>query len=115
MSYMSKFEHGRPVSAAPRRAATGRNRSKASGRQREQELITRYISVDAPADPRERSEPTIKGTGTPVWVVAEYYTQATAGSSVITARDYDLTENEVKAAVAYYRLHRDELKELNKG
>ena len=112
---MRKQKRATAVSAAPRRAATGRNRSKASARQREQELITRYISVDAPADPRERSEPTIKGKGTPVWVVAEYYTQATAGSSVITARDYDLTEDEVRAAVAYYRRHKDEFKKVAEG
>lgn len=68
-------------------------------------LIKRHIVDEATADPRKRNEPVIKRTGTPVWVVAGYCLRACEGSVELAAKDYELTEDEVCAALAYYRQH----------
>jgi uncharacterized protein (DUF433 family) len=68
-------------------------------------LIERHITDEPTADPRKRNEPVITRTGTPVWVVVAYCQQARQGSVEMTARDYALTEDEVRAALAYYHQH----------
>lgn len=73
------------------------------------QLIEQYISDERTADPHLRNEPTIKGKGTPVWAVAGYCLQATGGSTIDTAKAYNLTELEVKAALVYYHKHKEEM------
>jgi len=68
-------------------------------------LIAQYILDEPIADPHKRDEPVLKRTGTPVWAVVGYCLRARQGSVATTARDYALTEDEVRATLAYYRLH----------
>jgi len=68
-------------------------------------LIERYITDEPTADPRKRNEPVIARTGTPVWAVVAYCQQACKGSVEMVARDYTLTAEEVRAALAYYQQH----------
>src|SRR4030095_14964715 len=68
-------------------------------------LIERYIMDQPTADSRRRNEPVITRTGTPVWAVVAYCQQACKGSVEMAARDYALTQEEVRAALAYYQQH----------
>jgi hypothetical protein len=74
------------------------------------DLIEQYITDEATADSRKRNEPVLTRTGTPVWVVAGYCLRACDGSIELAAKDYELTEDEVRAALVYIRdfqwLHR---------
>jgi uncharacterized protein (DUF433 family) len=47
----------------------------------------------------------LKRTGTPVWAVIGYCLRACDGSVELTAQDYNLTQEEVQAALAYYQQH----------
>ena len=69
------------------------------------DLIERYITDEATADSRKRNEPILTRTGTPVWVVAGYCLRACDGSIELAAKDYELTEDEVRAALAYSQRH----------
>ena len=68
-------------------------------------LIEQHITDVRTADPHKRNEPLITRTGTPVWVVVAYCQRARKGAVEQTAADYGLTEEEVQAALAYYRRH----------
>jgi uncharacterized protein (DUF433 family) len=68
-------------------------------------LVEQHILDAATSDPHHRNEPVLKRTGTPVWVVVGYCLRACEGSVAEAAQDYQLTEDEVQAALAYYRLH----------
>src|SRR6266508_1444463 len=70
-------------------------------------LIEQHISDDATSDPRRRNEPIIKRTGTPVWAVVGYCLRACEGSVELAVQDYNLTQEEVQAALAYYQQHPD--------
>ena len=70
-------------------------------------LIEQHIVDDPTADPRLRNDAVFKRTGTPVWVVIGYCLRACDGSVELAAQDYGLTEEEVRAALAYYRRHPD--------
>ena len=70
-------------------------------------LIEQHILDAATSDPHRRNEPVLKRTGTPVWVVIGYCLRACEGSVESAAQDYQLTEDEVHAALAYYRQHPD--------
>ena len=69
------------------------------------QLIVQHITDEATADPRKRSEPVITRTGTPVWAVVGYCLRACEGSVELAAKDYALTQDEVRAALAYYQQH----------
>lgn len=71
------------------------------------DLIERHIADDVTSDPRRRNEPVLKRTGTPVWAVIGYCLRACDGSVELTAQDYNLTQEEVQAALAYYHQHLD--------
>ena len=66
-----------------------------------------YIADDATPDPCRRNEPVLKRTGTPVWAVVGYCLRACSGSVPLAAQEYGVTEEEVEAALAYYRQHPD--------
>ena len=70
-------------------------------------LIKQHIADDVTSDPRRRNEPVLKKTGTPVWAVIGYCLRACDGSVELTAQDYNLTQEEVQAALAYYRRRPD--------
>ena len=74
------------------------------------ELIQRYITVPhGTSDPNVRKEPFIRDKGTPVWVVVGYYL---GGHSLAqTAAAFDLTEEELQAALCYYQRHEAEIKQ----
>ena len=68
-------------------------------------LIEQHITDEITTDPHRRNEPVLKRTGAPVWAVAGYCLRACEGSVDLAAQDYELTEEEVRAALAYYRHH----------
>ena len=70
-------------------------------------LIEQHIVDDVTSDARRRNEPVIKRTGTPVWAVVGYCLRACDGSVELVAHDYNLTQEEVQAALAYYHQHPD--------
>lgn len=70
-------------------------------------LIEQLVSDDVTSDPRRRNEPVIKRIGTPVWAVVGYCLRACDGSVELAAQDYNLTQEEVQAALAYYHQHPD--------
>ena len=70
------------------------------------DLIEQYIREDpewpGPAEAR------IAGYGVPVWALIGYYRVVNADLSRV-ATDYDLPEDAVRAALAYYRRHQEEI------
>ena len=68
-------------------------------------LIEQHIADDTTSDPRRRNEPVLKRTGTPVWAIVGYCLRACDGSVELAAQDYNLTKEEVQAALAYYQQH----------
>ena len=70
-------------------------------------LIEQHIADNVTSDSRRRNEPVIKRTGTPVWAVVGYCLRASNGSVELAAQDYNLTQEEVQAALAYYHQHPD--------
>jgi uncharacterized protein (DUF433 family) len=70
------------------------------------ELIQREIEADAlrpgPANVR------LRRSGVPVWALIGYFNAAN-GDEDIVARDYELSRDEVSAAIAYYKQHRPEI------
>jgi len=73
----------------------------------DERLIKQYITDVRTSDPLKRNEPVITRTGTPVWVVVAYCRSARNGDVSKTAADYSLEDEEVEAALAYYRRHPD--------
>jgi uncharacterized protein (DUF433 family) len=71
-------------------------------------LIQRYTTMPhATADPHARREPFIRDKGTPVWVVVGYHLGG--HSSAQTAAAFTLTEEELQAALCYYKQHKEEI------
>lgn len=68
-------------------------------------VIEQYIVDNGTSDPHRRNEPVIKRTETPVWAVVGYCLRACEGSVELAAHDYNLTQEEVQAALAYYHRH----------
>jgi uncharacterized protein (DUF433 family) len=68
------------------------------------ELLARWIEPDAayPGDP----EAHIANTGIPVWALVGHY-KANGQHAGLTAEDYRLPIEAIKAALAYYRGHRE--------
>jgi uncharacterized protein (DUF433 family) len=71
----------------------------------DERLIQQYITDVRTSDPTRRNEPVIARTGTPVWAVVAYCRNARKGDVAQTAVDYSLKDEEVEAALAYYRHH----------
>lgn len=73
----------------------------------EEELLQREIEIDpyqpGPANVR------LRRTGTHVWAIIGHYRDAVHGDEAAIARDYELTSDELKAALLYYRRHRPEI------
>jgi uncharacterized protein (DUF433 family) len=71
------------------------------------ELIRQEIELDpyrpGPAEAR------LRRSGVHVWAIIGYYLLGAAGDKQVVKRDYELTEQEVEAALAYYRRHRAEI------
>jgi uncharacterized protein (DUF433 family) len=67
--------------------------------------VDQYIESDpyrpGPAGARLRS------SGVPVWALISYYKFAVHEDAEQTARDYELTREDVAAAIAYYHQHRE--------
>ena len=70
------------------------------------DLVQQYIRED-PEWPGA-AEARIAGYGVPVWALIGYY-RAVNGDLSRVATDYDLPEDAVRAALAYYREHQKEL------
>lgn len=78
------------------------------------ELLQQYIVIShETADLNMRKEPFIRDKGTPVWVVVGYHI---GGHSLAeTAMAFGLTEEEVQAALSYYRRHEPEIAQRIEG
>jgi uncharacterized protein (DUF433 family) len=75
-----------------------------------EELIQRHITTPyEPLDIDARQEPFIRAKGTPVWVIIGYYLGGHSRAQIATG--FDLTEEEVQAAFAYYERHEAEIME----
>lgn len=48
----------------------------------------------------------LKTSGVPIWALISYYKCAVHGDVEQTARDYELSEEEVAAALIYYHRHK---------
>ena len=75
----------------------------------EQTLIDQYIEEN-PRFPGA-AEAWLRETGVPVWAIVGYYQQAAGGDDARVAEDYELPPDAVRAALAYYRLHRRAIEE----
>jgi uncharacterized protein (DUF433 family) len=72
------------------------------------ELIRRYISVPyGSPDPDLRKEPFIRDKGTPVWVIVGYHLGGHSLDQTVEA--FSLTEEELQAALSYYKHHESEI------
>ena len=69
----------------------------------EDELVERFIELD-PWRPG-KANALLKPYGVPVWALAGYFQQGEPRISQ-AARDYDLPDEVVRAALAFYRRHR---------
>jgi len=68
------------------------------------ELIARYIELD----PRHRwpGGARLRDSGVHVWALVGHWRYATDGNAAAVAHDYDLPEEAVRAALAYYERHK---------
>lgn len=73
----------------------------------EEEIIQQEIEIDphrpGPANVR------LRRSGAHVWAVIGYFLYAVNGDEQALARDYELSTEEVRAALLYYRRHRSEI------
>lgn len=72
-----------------------------------EELLRQEIEID-PMRPGP-AEVRLRRSGVHVWAVIGYYLYAAKQDEGMVARDYDLSAEEVQAALAYYRMHRPEI------
>lgn len=72
-----------------------------------QSLIDRYIELD-PERPSP-SEARLRDAGIHVWALIGHYLFAVGQDLTAVARDYDLPEEAVAAALAFYQKHRHEI------
>ncbi len=70
--------------------------------EQEQQLIERWI--ERPPDRPGPQEARLKEHGVPVWIVVGYW-QGSEQDSTVVARAYDIPQEAVAAAFAYYRRH----------
>lgn len=70
-------------------------------------LIEKHITDVRTANPNKRNEPMLKRTGIPVWAIVAYCQRARKGDVSQTAADYELSEEEVHAAIEYHKQHPD--------
>jgi len=73
--------------------------------QAEQALIDQYIAQDG--SECEPEEATLAATGAAVWAIIGYWRDAVGGDEEQTAVDYEVPVEAIRAAVAYYRRHRE--------
>lgn len=66
-------------------------------------LIGRYLEM-APRRPSP-AEALLRNSGVPIWALVGHYL-AVDRDRYVVAHDYDISLDEVAAAVAYYRRHR---------
>ncbi len=59
-------------------------------------------------DESEPDEARLRQSGVPVWALIEYL-KAASGNKALVAHDYDISLDEVRAAIAYYEEHRQAL------
>lgn len=73
----------------------------------EEEILQQEIEIDpyrpGPANVR------LRRSGAHVWAVIGYFLYAVKGDEQALARDYDLSSEEVQAALLYYQRHRPEI------
>ena len=65
------------------------------------ELIDQFIEER----PYETGEPRLRPSAVPVWAIIGHW-QATGRDASEVAKDYEVPEVEVRAALAYYKRHR---------
>ena len=73
---------------------------------RDKDLVARYVELD-PNRP-SLDEARLVGSGVNVWAIVGYL-RVTNGDVQQTAHDYDVPEEAVEAALAYYRRHRSRI------
>lgn len=64
-------------------------------------LIERHVAEDLISPDRAR----LTDSGVPIWVLVAYL-QAANGDPAATAAEYEISEEEMAAALAYYERHR---------
>jgi uncharacterized protein (DUF433 family) len=74
---------------------------------RRDELLKREIEAD-PYRPGPANV-ILRRSGVHVWAIVGHYLYAVGKDKTAVARDYDLSLEEVEAALAYYRRHRPEI------
>lgn len=71
----------------------------------EQQLIEKHIDLDYDRYPYRRADAWLRESGVSIWVIirslAMYH-----GDRDEVARDFDLSQEEIDAALAYYRRHK---------
>ena len=71
----------------------------------EQALIERHIAQDgADSEPEAAA---LNATGVAVWAIVGYWRVAAGGDEEQVAADYEVPVEAVRAALAYYRRHRE--------
>lgn len=71
----------------------------------EQQLIEKHIDLDYERYPYGRAGAWLRGSGVSIWVIIRAL-EVYEGDRGRVARDYDLSREEVDAALAYYRRHK---------
>ena len=69
------------------------------------QLLAKYIEAD-PARPGPQHA-RLRQSGAPVWALVGYYKVTKDAETV--AHDYDVSPDEVRAVLRYYKLHRQEI------
>ncbi|MCC7371409.1 MAG: DUF433 domain-containing protein [Chloroflexi bacterium] len=71
----------------------------------EQKLIEKHIDLDYDRYPYRRADAWLRESRVSIWVIIRAL-DTYQGDRDRVARDYDLSQEEVDAALAYYRRHR---------
>ncbi len=71
----------------------------------EQQLIEKHIDLDYDRYPYRRADAWLRESGVSIWVIIRNLDMY-QGDRGQVARDFDLSEEEVDAALAYYQRHK---------
>lgn len=71
----------------------------------EQQLIEKHIDLDYDRYPYRRADAWLRKSGVSIWVIVRNL-NAYHGDRDQAARDFDLSQEEIDAALAYYRRHK---------
>ena len=74
-------------------------------KEHDQQLIERYVDLEYDRYPGGRADARLRDSGVPIWAIVAYL-QVYDGDAAQVAEGFELSPEEMEAALAYYRLNK---------